>query len=156
MMKSILVCLCAVLLLSGCSDTPEEKAQYAKEKAERIVLIDSYNEKSLANPVVVGQTPSGAVVSRSHVKYVCDDCNGRYPDDHYIYMVNGVTSDNYEYRSGKTRTDKVDVVWNEEPLSAQEIEERARKEFEEREQKKAKVDKDLKELARLKKEYPDQ
>lgn len=156
MMKSILVCLSAVLLLAGCSDTPEEKAQYAKEKAERIVLIDSYNEKSLANPVVVGQTPSGAVVSRSHVKYVCDDCNGRYPDDHYIYMVNGVTSDNYEYRSGKTRQDKVDVVWNDEPLSAQEIEERARKEFEEREQKKAKVDKDLKELARLKKEYPDQ
>lgn len=155
-MKYILMSLLVLFSLTGCSDTPEEKAQYAKEKAERIVLIDSYNEKSLANPVVVGQTPSGAIVSRSHVKYVCDECNGRYPDDHYIYMVNGVTSDNYEYRSGKTRTDKVDVVWNEEPLSEQEIADRARKEREERERKKLKVANDLKELERLKKEYPGQ
>lgn len=155
-MKYILMILLVLLSLTGCSDTPEEKAQYAKEKAERVVNIDAYNEKSLANPVIVGQTPSGAIVFRSHIKYVCESCNGRFPDDHYIYMVNGVTSDNYEYRSGKTRTDKVDVVWNEAPLSEQEIAERARKELEERELKKAKVASDLKELERLKKEYPGQ
>lgn len=153
-MKYILMSLLILVSLTGCSDTPEEKAQYAKEKAERIVNIDTYNENSLANPVVVGQTPSGAIVFRSHVKYVCEDCNGKYPDDHYIYMVNGVTSDNHEYRSGKTRKDKVDVVWNEEPLTDQEVSERARKELEEREHKKMKIANDLKELERLKKEYP--
>lgn len=148
-MKYILMIFLVVFSLTGCfSQTPEEKAQYAKEKAERVIVIDSYNEKSLANPVVVGQTPSGAVVSRSHLKYVCDECNGKYPNDHYIYMVNGVTSNNYEDRSGKSRKYKVDVVWNEDPLTEQEITER--------EQKKVKVANDIKELERLKKEYPGQ
>ena len=74
-MKYTLMSGLFLFLLTGCSATPEEKAQYKKEKIERIAIIDSYNEKSLQNPVIVGQSPSGAIVARSHIKFVCDDCN---------------------------------------------------------------------------------
>ena len=155
-MKKILFACMAVLALSACSQTPEEKAASAKDRAERLVVIDSYNEKSLLNPTVVGKTPSGDVVSRSHIKFVCDSCNGYYHDDHYVYMVNGVTSDNYIFRSGKSRIEKVDVVWNDEPLTPEEIAERERKAQEERKRIKDIEDKEKKELARLKEKYPDQ
>ena len=155
-MKKVLFACMAVLALSACSQTPEEKIESDKAKAERLVAIDSYNEKSLMHPVIIGHTPSGNVVSRSHIKFVCSDCNGYYPDDHYVYMVNGVSSDNFTYRSGKKRIEQVQVVWNEEPLTEQEVAERDRKAQEERKRIKAIEDTEKKELARLKEKYPDQ
>jgi hypothetical protein len=158
-MKSILVCLCAVLLLTGCKRSPEEQVEFETKRAANVIKIDEFNQKSLDNPMIVGKTKTGKIVSLANVKFICETCDGRFPDNHYIYIVDGVTSDNYVYSSGKTRTAKVDVVWNDDTLTDQEIVQRDRKEREEnqeRERIKAKVDKDLKELARLKKEYPDQ
>lgn len=44
--------------------------------------------------------------------YICDDCNGNYPQSHYVYMVDGTVSENYTYRSGKTSHLRTEVSLN--------------------------------------------
>ena len=146
-MKKILVVLFSTLFLSACSESQESKDTESYEKAEIKKAVDVYNVKSLANPQVIGKTPSGGIVYRSHIKFICETCGGYYPEDHYVYMVNGSTSNNYSYRSGKTTTQKVEVVLNESPTPEQVIAEgeRLRKSIE---------DAELEALAQLKAKYP--
>lgn len=116
----------AIVSISGCEGTPEEIAQKQKEFDEKVAVINKFNEKSLENPVVVGATKNGKIVTVAHLQYPNYDCRTCYPYDHYVYMVDGTTSDNYEYRSGKTRKQKVEVFLNDKPTPEQVIAEAER------------------------------
>jgi hypothetical protein len=117
------ICLGFVIVfgLSACDNSPEAVAKRKSEQQELRNAIDSFNERNINNPITVGTTKSGNKISVSHVKYSCETCNPDYPDDHYIYFVDGTTSDNYTYRSGKIVRNKVEVVLNNNPTPEQVI-----------------------------------
>jgi len=148
MMKSILVCLCAVLFLAGCQRTPEEQVAFETKRAANVIRVDELNQKNLSNPITVGKTKNGQLVTLANVKFICETCDGNYPADHYVYMFDGTVSDNYTYRSGKASYQKTEVFLKYNPTPEQVIEEgeRLRKSIEDTEKA---------ELARLKEKYPD-
>lgn len=109
-MKNIIFALISVSILAGCSEpTPEDVAQKENEKRERIAAIEKYNQNSIDNPVFVGKTKNGDVITRAHVKY-CTLCNSY--ESHYVYMVNGSTTDNYSEKIGKTTYKRVQANLN--------------------------------------------
>lgn len=122
----VFAALAIVMSISGCEGTPEEIAQEQKKFDDKVAAIDKFNEESLKNPIVVGVTKNGNIVTRAHLKYPDYDCRNCYPDNHYVYMIDGNTSDNYEYRSGKTRKQKVEVFLNDKPTPEQVIAEAER------------------------------
>lgn len=143
-MKSNVFKICLALVvtlgLTACDSSPEAVAERKLEQSEFRESIKNFNKQSIENPVVVGTTKSGNDISVVHVKYTCETCNAKYPDNHYIYFANGTTSDNYEYRSGKTTRNKVEVVLKENPTPEQVIAEgeRIKKEIEDSERKELK------------------
>lgn len=108
-MKYIVITLLIALSLSGCKRSPEEQIEFEKVRAENVIRVDELNQKSFDKPVTVAKTKSGQLVTMAKTLYICDDCDGRYPDKHYVYMVDGVVSDNYTYRSGKSSYDRTEI-----------------------------------------------
>lgn len=107
-MKKILFALISVSILAGCSEpTPEDITKQEDAKKERIAAIDAYNQNSINNPVFVGKTKDGDVITRAHIKY-CTLCNSY--ESHYVYMVNGATTDNYSEKIGKTTYRRVQAI----------------------------------------------
>lgn len=110
-MKKIIFTLISVLALTACGpQTPEEieKAKQAKIALDESVQV--FNKNSLKNPVTIGETSDGSVVLLTHVKYICPTCTRDYDvKDHYVYSVNGVTSNNYIVASGKSYIPHVEV-----------------------------------------------
>lgn len=109
-MKKIIFALFSLSVLAGCGDpTPEDVVQQETAKKERIAAIDAYNQNSIDNPVFVGKTKNGDVITRAHIKY-CTLCNSY--ESHYVYMVNGSTTDNYNEKRGKTTYKQVQANLN--------------------------------------------
>ncbi len=120
-MKKIIFAMLAVLTLTACQyDREQEIAQEKKERDQLVQSINEYNANSFKNPVLVGETSDGSKVFRTHIKFLCDTC--RYYDlkNHYIYNVNGVTSNNHTLNSGKYSIDTVDITINQD-LTQEEI-----------------------------------
>jgi hypothetical protein len=111
-MKYIVITLLIALSLSGCKRSPEEQIEFEKVRAENVIRVDALNQKSFDNPVPVAKTKNGQVVTMAKTLYICKDCDGRYPDTHYVYMVDGTVSENYTYRSGKTSHLRTEVSLN--------------------------------------------
>lgn len=108
-MKYIVITLLVALSLSGCKRSPEEQIEFEKVRAENVIRVDALNQKSFDKPVTVAKTKNGQVVTMAKTLYICDDCDGRYPDKHYVYMVDDTVSENYTYRSGKTAQLRTEV-----------------------------------------------
>jgi len=111
-MKYIVITLLIALSLSGCKRSPEEQLVFEKTRAENVIRVDALNQKSFDNPVTVAKTKNGQVVTMAETFYICDDCDGRYPQSHYVYMVDGTVSENYIYRSGKSAFLRTEVSLN--------------------------------------------
>lgn len=111
-MKYIVITLLVTLSLSGCKRSPEEQIEFEKVRAENVIRVDALNQKSFDNPVTVAKTKNGQVVTMAETFYICDDCDGRYPQSHYVYMVDGTVSENYIYRSGKSAFLRTEVSLN--------------------------------------------
>lgn len=109
-----------VFILLGCGQTPEEKIVFDKTRSDNVVRVSALNQKSLDNPVLVGRTKSGKTVTMATVGFICPTCDGGRPEEHYIYMVDGVTTNNYSYQSGKTTVHKTEVMLSDNP-TAEEI-----------------------------------
>lgn len=101
-MKYIVITLLIALSLSGCKRTPEEQLVFEKTRAENVIRVNALNQKSFESPITVAKNKNGQVVTMAPTQYICETCDGRYPETHYVYMVDGTVSENYTYRSGKT------------------------------------------------------
>lgn len=109
-MKNIILALLTASILAGCSEpTPEDITKQEDAKKERIAAIDAYNQNSINNPVFVGKTKNGDVITRAHIKY-CTLCNSY--ESHYVYMLNSSTTDNYTEKNGKTTYRRVQANLN--------------------------------------------
>lgn len=111
-MKYIVITLLIALSLSGCKRTPEEQLVFEKTRAENVIRVNALNQKSFEAPITVAKNKNGQVVTMVPTQYICETCDGRYPETHYVYMVDGTVSENYTYRSGKTSHLRTEVFLN--------------------------------------------
>ena len=98
----IVFAIIAALVLAYWRTTSNDTAEHT----QMLRTIAQENEKSIQNPEIIGHNDYGTI-ARVKIK-VCDEC--LQPTTHYIYMVNGVKSDNYKVQMGKTTQDAVDVM----------------------------------------------
>lgn len=108
-MKYILISLLIIFSLTGCKRTVSEQVAFEKTRAENIIRVNDLNQKSFDAPVTIAKNKNGQVVTMATTLYICETCDGRYPDTHYVYMVDGTVSENYTYRSGKTSHNRTEV-----------------------------------------------
>lgn len=111
-MKYIVITLLIALSLSGCKRSPEEQLVFEKTRAENVIRVNALNQKSFEAPITVAKNKNGQVVTMVPTQYICETCDGRYPETHYVYMVDGTVSENYTYRSGKTSRLRTEVFLN--------------------------------------------